>query len=756
MSNLPENWSTEILNTFREPGDFRYQLIYDAGTSLGIEPPPFEIETVLDNLPTGYMEVSKKCMFTDNVLTMVGDGLWVLDGTCAPMFKDNVYSTTYSRNSWKPDLPATWDIVCLDERYWETGISAVPNHSRKVSIVWDSKFGAHPTNFVLQGFNDLGYDENFNPLREIVWTIEVTDNDKATSIVDISQYADTTYDSLLITANDWSLEGRTFPTISGVYLGLSEDSVFTEKQLLNANKSSSVDLYSNSLSTGNISLEIGTIGVERDVDSDMLLSEVIPENSRIYVQYGQTYADKGVRYLSEESYSVSRYEAPSDTQSVKIKGVSALETETNIFKFNTIAKGLNKAFENTDSMYEVDLPLYMIPVMMQPTAKTEINGAMNFPKELYEGNLTTRTLGALKKNTPVNQALQYLSQLLQAVLYTNSQTNMIACTKLDDILLQEAPLLDTNATVDYPAITREKNINRIDIKLYNADIWNWHLMYSGTLELRLASGNTTSDSVSEPYVFIRLEDGREFDYDERSSVVINVWYTYEDGHTKYCEIKDKNVGYSSVSFRPVIDFIHEVDVDSETARFSVDIWGCEGPPTFMEYEFTNDTLEPLEFEFEWDKPRRGIQILFNEAESYEPGSVNINGGAYYARVAFTPAKVHTENSPGKIIIKGLETKFTNQTVTYWDNSKNEAGETLTIDNPLISNMTLLKRVGSYIKKLISSRKRYKIKYLGDPAKVATQLVNLQTGLEDVNPFIITKALLDYNGGYSGTLEGRTV
>ena len=155
----------------------------------------------------------------------------------------------------------------------------------------------------------------------------------------------------------------------------------------------------------------------------------------------------------------------------------------------------------------------------------------------------------------------------------------------------------------------------------------------------------------------------------------------------------------------------------------------------------------------WDNAKRDVAV-YAQNDKFE--ILDNIAGAYYCKLRIKLLIDASPEKPISIEFLGTDVAITSEVITYWDNSAHDAGETLTIDNPLISTDYVLNKVGEFVKTLVTNRKQYKLDYLGDPTLNALDTRKVITDHETLDNFIVTKSELTFNGGYSGTLEGRTV
>lgn len=721
------SWNTELLKQFRGPGDFRYQLISGEEVPLLTEGDPQETEWIYYASP--MIELSLTSIFERKLLNKVQNGAWVLDGTVEPIFKDNKYTMNGSRVARKYGLPAKWVIVSDDPE--KPNMSDLPNENQTLAIVWDAILQAFPTTFKVQGATYLS-DTEFN----VVWEINVSDNNKVTSIVDVSKYSNTEYNMICVEASDWSNSGKSDPTLCGFYLGYSEDSVVQDNKVLSVKYNTSVDLYSNSLATQDLSVEVSNLPYIRSVDKDLLLETKLPGNARMFAQFGQTFADGNMYYIEPVTFFVSEYSAPTDSQTIKITSVDALSRETEVFKFFYTV-----AYADWNAGIKLDEPLEILMNRLQISAKANI--IEDLPPEIYDERYSTRSPGCLPKNVTVNQALQYIAQLI-GYICVGDTTGKIKFQKIADLsTITDAQLNQENLT-SWPAITVDTAFNKIEITKYNEGV-DLLTLYGSVAKasFKLNPGSLTDPSKQWQRVSVYWSDPIEV----TSITSMSITGTTDDNIDVNPEYRNLKMRKDGATFE--VKWI----MPDVGANCTAEVHSYPGRVAFQTFSITNDTLDPITLRAAWDKPKRGVYFEY-DWDDFEPIPGTQHLGTYNAEVTLVPKKIHTSGVTVQLF--GGDTKPTSEIIVFWDESDKYSGETLKINNPLISTDFLVEQVGTYVKSLILNRKRYQLKYTGNPQIKSLNMLNASIGYEDVSDMIITFSKIEFNGGYSGTIEGRTL
>lgn len=718
---IKDNWNTEISKVFREPGDFRYQLVS------GKQP---EIVTIPDDIEMQWLLFSATVLLSGSIfkkvyISTVGNGSWILDGSLASVCENNIYNSNVTAVARRYVLPAEWVIDIIDPTWMD--ISSVPNDSGVLSIVWDSVFQGFPTSFTIQGITYLSETE-----IETAWTLDITNNATVISIVDVSSFKNLTYSSLRIIARDWNRIEYTPPTLTAIYFGYTENSETSTKGILNVKHSTSTDLYSNELATQDITIENSNLSYYRDINRDLLLESSLPGNSLIFAQYGLTYPDGNIYYSDIYVFSTSKYSAPTDTQTITIEGTDLLATGTEVFQFNYIFRTATAT-----NLEDIISRTYLSTIL-------EV-GAFNWPAEVRDEALATYSMGALPKDTTVNQVYQYIAQILEAIVYTDMTSGVIKAKKVKDLPTPIPYELNQDITTSWPAVTLNTQINRIDIKKYkvcNTEEDLYGVIYSTQVTVpknsKDSSGNWRSKHITLLYKNTPLDyKGPKALHVTKSDSNDSTPFTYTVSYI------GTDTTYLYITYQST----------TQEGQFNIEVLGYPGYPVFDTQNISGSAGDVITITKSWDSAKRNVGI-YKQDDNFE--IISNNAGAYYCKVEVQLLKNISASNPVVVEFFGADVEITSEVITYWDNTSNASGETLTIDNPLISTDYVLNKVGAFIKNLILNRKHYKLDYLGDPTLNAMDIRKILTDHETLNDFIITKSEVNFNGGYSGTIEGRTL
>lgn len=720
MSLERDVWSSKILRPFRNPGNVRFQLISQKTAKLVTDISSQEGQWLIDTSAEVYLN---SCALKNRYITSVGNGSWILDGSLNTPCKDNVYAIAFSKIALREQLPASWTI-------WfdvEEESNSVP--TQNLTILWDIFTNSSPTSFVIEGCVFTGPED-----LEIVWSKEYTSEGTSyRTDVQLPPEATTlTYDGFRITANAWHNSTTSIPMISGMYTSYEEDNISEGLPVIQLQSSDTVSLTANELPARNISVELSTVGRSYSIEKLLQMSEVLPEGTDIYIQYGLTFDDGSLRYFTPVKYDLTQYAAPTETRSITITGRDYLQkASSDIFKFNYIPR--------ISTQVSLETVLNRIRLSSSTLVETSY-----WPSQIYDSNYGTSSMGALPKNTTVTQVLQYIAQMLEAVLFEDKYTGDIKATRLETFSRHNTQL-NNNITIDLPAVSLDKKINKIVVKVYK--IANSHTDLYGiqySTRVTVPAGINDGSGNWRPTVLTLHYENSPID-------------SFEGPTEIKVSRADKN---SSAAYAVTVNYIGNTDAGIDitwadpntSASFQVDVYGYPGLKTFYTTKIFGEASEIITIEYSWDSAKRYIRY---EVDKSKCTAVETYSGAYYLRLSLKLNQKIEEANPLEVRFAGADVEIFSSTLTVWDVSDKEAGETLTIDNPLISDEKAALRVGNYVKNLINRRETYQLSYVGDPAITPMEDVTIPSNenSDTISP-TLTSTELTFNGGYRGTLKGR--
>ena len=149
-----------------------------------------------------------------------------------------------------------------------------------------------------------------------------------------------------------------------------------------------------------------------------------------------------------------------------------------------------------------------------------------------------------------------------------------------------------------------------------------------------------------------------------------------------------------------------------------------------------------------------IDVLITYSGQASNVSATLSGGTLNSATYYTNSCVLniTANGDVTITVKGYNLESSSvQIVT----SSSESGETITVDNPLITSQDRAVAIGSWVESYMKNRMTLSSNWRADPRLDALDVVDNENDY-GVNKVLMTKVEYSYNGAFRGSGEGRVV
>jgi hypothetical protein len=91
---------------------------------------------------------------------------------------------------------------------------------------------------------------------------------------------------------------------------------------------------------------------------------------------------------------------------------------------------------------------------------------------------------------------------------------------------------------------------------------------------------------------------------------------------------------------------------------------------------------------------------------------------------------------------------------YYTKTLNVSGETKTIENPMIDNITQAETLAEWLASYYNNNVNYSVSYRGEPRIQATDIIRMDSNYKNNLQVEVEKATLEFNGAFSGELELR--
>ena len=161
-------------------------------------------------------------------------------------------------------------------------------------------------------------------------------------------------------------------------------------------------------------------------------------------------------------------------------------------------------------------------------------------------------------------------------------------------------------------------------------------------------------------------------------------------------------------------------------------------------------LEPTEYEFTFSQAVHGLSANCTvEDEVIDVGLEIVSANSYKCVVKVTDPPA--ESVHATLTIKGYEY---NISLAYEYINFNATGKILPYDNPLISSSEQARAVGEWVGAYYAAENEYDLKFRGDPALEANDLIYLESIYKDELMVRLEDVSTSYSGSINGTIKAR--
>ncbi len=653
---------------------------------------------------------------------------WLLDGSRTLMESDSDGTNRYVSHS-----PSGADKIFGTHPIISIGFSQVhQNLIQGVSVVWGKHWGEYAEEFIVTAYNGTN----------IVATKRVTDNTSVTSIVrmDIRDY-----DSITIEIVKWCLPYHR-ARVEEIILGINQ--VFGKGDLMSYSHNQNISPLSTELPNIEVSFSLSNIDNAYNPHNPDSLSQYLMERQEVSVRYGYKidgvyeWIDGGKLYLSE-------WDAPQDGNTVDFKSRDLLAFMTeNFYGGQYHPEGISLYDLAEEVLIDANLPPHS-----DGGVRWEIDESL---KDIY-------TVAPLPIDTHAN-CLQ---------LIANAGGCAICPDRSGRIKIQVIPT-DSSNLIEFPKYTSvpwaggvpsatakklkclqpgtyeatisgtltQKNSNFADgdqcgmVLMYNTGhnedlrcvVWN------ATDEVGVTKTATRRFTITESeyasgferiYIYGcgRLGAGATGLADINSVTIRLVSTDYPiDYHNSYSK--------SNISLSPPLK-----NVSSGWYQYTV---GAEKKELYRGKVAVSGTQE----------------LIIPYSESATSIDADVYNGSMIDGVAYANACKLTVTGDGEveIVVKGYPIESSKTEISI-HNGVN--GDTVTVDNPLITDIDRAMAVGELVRKYYANRMSLSSSWRTDPRLDALDYVTNENDYNKPN-VLMTKVVFGYNGAFKGSGEGKVI
>lgn len=723
MQKVSQKWKDNQNKTLVSESDIELSLKLT-------DPDAYEDATAEDN---GHIEYSDT-----NYVVADGDknihpyatlerNLWLLDGS-REILPDNDYGSVGYVGS---------EFCGTDRVFTNTPVVSISfsqihsNVLQGITVRWSEFLNEYAEEFVVTAYNG----------DTVVATKTITDNESVLSIV---QMDIVNYDKITIDIIKWSMPYRR-ARIDEIFIGILH--IYSKKSIFSYNCSQNVDPISAELPKAEVSFSVDNLDGSYNPYNNKGLSKYLMERQEINVKYGYK-LDTGYEWISGGKYYISEWNAEQNGMSADFKARDLLE-----FMTGTYHKGLYNP--NGTSLYDLAEDVLQdanLPLNSDGSVKWVIDERL---KDIY-------TIAPLPIDTHAN-CLQMIANAGESVIYQNRQGTL-------RIQHRGNTLNSIIGFDDYKDVGWGIQVGTIDIlNTFNA-------LSPGKYEISFTSTLTaTYDNFSENDSSVV-----RFDYNNN---------TYDYFILTWGE--NSGIGYTKSARFPFELTQDKLDI----GLAGVTLFGCRTPDwassglsTISNLSFVEITNYNISYfnsysksELSLSKPLKQVDVpLYNYSVATEQselfkGILNVNGttdviitysgaaanvlasvtgGTLNSATYYTNACVLNITASGEvsIIVNGYSLETSSVQIST---ISSESGETVSVDNPLITSQDRAIAVGKWVETYMRNRMTLSSSWRADPRLDALDTVDNENDYGS-NKVIMTKVDFTYNGAFRGSGEGRVI
>lgn len=696
------------------------------------DPDAYEDATATDNghiyfADTGYIvsEVDKNI----RPYATLERNQWLLDGS-----REILPNGGYGEVGFVDDGLCTPDRVFTTNPIVTVNFTKVhPNMLQGITIRWSEFLNEYAEEFIVTAYNG----------ETVVATKTVSDNTSVLSVVEVDMSG---YDRMTIEVVKWSLPYRR-ARIDEVFIGINK--IYSKKDIFSYSCSQSVDPISAELPKSEISFSIDNVDDSYNPQNTEGLSKYLIERQAVTVKYGYKLDDGSVEWIKGGNYYLSEWDAQQNGMSAEFKARDLLE-----FMTKTYYKGLYSS--NGKSLYELAEDVLMdaeLPLNSDGSVKWVIDDKL---KSYY-------TVAPLPIDTHSN-CLQLIANAGESVIYQDRTGTL----RIEQRITKSSNIVDFGVhndilwTHDISSPDRLKLLNQLTPGKYSVSL---------TSKLVSKTSNFAEGDVSR-IVFMFANGGYKqavLSWSESDDIgtvktsVSDITFTEREmglGITTIYIYGCGRLGFGTTGSADILNIsLDMVDMDYDISMFN-------------SYSKSDLSLsKPLK---QVDVPCYSYSIAEQSSELYRGnmqinGTVNltitysgaatdvmanITGGTLNSATYYSNACMLSITAEGdvEITITGylLQTSSVN-VVT----ESGLTGETVSVDNPLITNQNRAIAVGKWVETYMRNRAILSSEWRADPRLDALDVVDNENDY-NTNKVLMTSIKYSYSGAFKGSAEGRVI
>ena len=654
--------------------------------------------------------------------------LWVLDGKGKVLDTENNGTNRYI-SIGRCELNKTFTTPPMISVSFS---QVFTNLLQGITIVWSTLWDEYAEEFIVTAYNG----------DTVVATKTVSDNTSTKSIV----YMDiVNYNRITIEIKRWSLSYRR-ARVEEIVIGI--DKSYTKSDLFTYSHSQSVNPLSTELPKIEVSFSLNNMDNSYNPYNAEGLSKYLMERQEIKVRYGYKIDDK-IEWIDGGRMYLSEWDAPQNGMTAEFKASGLLD-----FMRKTYYGGM---------YYPDGKSLYDLAVDVLTDADLPLNNDGSVKWWIDESLKSIYTVAPLPIDTHAN-CLQLIANAGECVILQDRQ----------GVLRIEKRNTKATNIFDFGVYT---GITWANVVPNNNEIVNFLNalqpgVYKMSYDMTLTSKMSNSLETDMNGLTIRFNDGSRISVRDQwghmsvGTVItrsLEIPLTFDKLSVGVRDILLYGLGNDSVGQTGTADFSN-ISLSLSNPDYSIDY--------FNSYSKSNISLS---------KPIKDVTIGFYQysvaADSTElyKGTMNISGTkeiiVTYSGSATNVKASISEGTLNRAVYYANACKLTitasgNVTVTVTGNSlesakteisvyNSDSGETVSVDNMLITSFDRASVIGEWIRNYYNNRIILSSSWRADPRLDALDIVDNDNDY-GTNKVLMTNVKYDYNGAFKGSGEGKVI
>lgn len=602
-----------------------------------------------------------------------------------------------------------------------------------ITISWGTAYDEYAVDFTITAYNG----------DTVVATKSVTDNAdlKTVVFVDISEY-----DRITISISKWCLPYRR-ARIEEVLIGT--EVIYSKGDLFSFSHTQEVDPISSALPKSEISFSIDNTDDSYNPNNLNSLAKYLIERQELKARYGYKVNDN-IEWIDCGTFYMSEWDAPQG-------GITADFTARDLLEFMTDT--YYKGVYNPEGISLYDLA---VAVLQDADLPLEDDGSVKWViderlKDIY-------TVAPLPIDTHAN-CLQMIANAGGCVLYQDRK----------GILHIERVINSSTDMIDFGTVAGSTWANNITtderLRLVNS-------LTSGKYEMSLTSklvsktddfaeGNNISRVVLElnsgrfKEVVLNWDDDEEIGSTKTATGTIEITdsdiadgfsniYTYGCGRLQFGKTGSADILNISIG---IVDL--EYDINHFNSYSKSDITLAKPLKQVDVSSYSYSVAESKTKLYEGVVAINGtVDVLINYSGTATNITEIVSGGTLNSATYYANACVLNITAEGgvTIIVYGYSLETSSVKVVT---ASGVTGETVTVDNPLITDYDRAVAIGAWVESYMKNRMVLGSEWRADPRLDALDMVD-NVNDYNTNKVIMTNVSYTYNGAFRGSGEGRVI